>query len=170
MQIGSSNPLSFIGGNTPPVAGRGEDGSAPATASGSSTSAAGRPALAAGRPAPSVSVPQDSAPEAAAGVILSLQSERASTAVPADLVYSNIRKAAASQEGVLLAEPASPAEVKSQAFVHHAVAAMRAYADEQERSKALGKSANPSAGDDAALLPRSLAEVHKLAARFKLFG
>jgi hypothetical protein len=156
MQIGSSTPLTFIGGSTPPMAGRSED---------NAEAAANEVANA----SPSVlALPGTAAEQTSPGVILSLQSEQAaSDRYGKDLVYSDTRKSAASQEGVLLAMPVSPAELKSQAFVHHAVAAMRAYADEQDRSKALGRAAGT---DAAALVPRGLAEVQKLAAHFKLFG
>ena len=74
-------------------------------------------------------------------------------------MYANTRKSAASQnanrEGVLLAPPASVSEVKSKAFVHHAVQAMRAYADAQEGLK----STDTATG-----------AVHKRVARFKLFA
>jgi hypothetical protein len=72
------------------------------------------------------------------------------------------------KEGVLVAGAASSAHSKPQDFVTFAVSAMRDYADEQERLKAATQSSDsPSA---ASLIPRSLAEVQKLASRFKLFA
>ena len=67
-----------------------------------------------------------------------------------------------------MAGAASTANAKPQDFVSFAVSAMRDYADEQERLKA---SAQTSDGPPvASLIPRSLAEVQKLASRFKLFA
>jgi hypothetical protein len=151
MQIGPSNPLTLLPGNPPQAAGQAKDydaGSARAAAQRSSTAA---------QHASHTPVSGLAAEPEAAGVVLHLQAQGA--AVPSDLVYANTRKNAASQpanrEGVLLAPPASPAEVKSQAFVHHAVNAMRAYADEQER---LTRTDNASGA------------VQRLAARFKAFA
>jgi hypothetical protein len=52
--------------------------------------------------------------------------------------------------------------------VTFAVSAMRDYADEQERLKAAAQTSESSSA--ASLIPRSLAEVQKLASRFKLFA
>jgi hypothetical protein len=72
------------------------------------------------------------------------------------------------KDGVLVAGAASAADSKPKDFVTLAVSAMRDYADEQERLKT---AAQASEGTTAAsLIPRSLAEVQKLAARFKLFA
>ena len=186
MQIGSSNPLSFLPGNAPTAAGQAKD-----------TDAGSTRAAIASSPAVRDMPPQQDA----AGVVLSLKTDVAMNAaiLPKDLVYSNTRNNAPSQdsspdtgraafqsslalqrgtatftslsvdkEGVLVAQPASAAEVKVQAFMHHAVSAMREYADEQERLKTVGKPADGA--NPASLIPRSLAEVQKLAARFKLFA
>ena len=81
------------------------------------------------------------------------------------------------KDGVLVALPAVDAEAKAkdkdkaqspEAFVHHAVSAMREYADEQERLKTAGRSADSAS--QAGLIPRGLDQVQKLAARFKLFA
>ena len=81
------------------------------------------------------------------------------------------------KDGVLVALPAVDAEVKArdkdkaqspEAFVHHAVSAMREYADEQERLKTAGRSADSAS--QAGLIPRGLDQVQKLAARFNLFA
>ena len=156
MAIGPLNPLTFIGGSTPVVKAR-----------------------AAADPAPL----KDTPAQKTAGVILSLRSG-ADGAPPVgtapDLVYSRARKPPASQQGevsgetsdangVLLAEPASPEERKAQEFVHQAVHTMRAYADEQDRLKNLAKAGGEGA-QAVALIPRSLADVQKLVARFKVFA
>jgi len=54
-------------------------------------------------------------------------------------------------------------------FVTFAVSAMREYADEQDRLKIAAAKLEDSTAATT-LLPRSLAEVQKLAARFKLFA
>jgi len=186
MQIGATNLVSFLPGSTPTAAGPAKD---PDTDS-HHAAIGGSPA------APDIPPQQD-----AAGVVLSLKTDAAVSAVipPKDLVYSNNSKSAPSQdtaddteraalqysqamqrsaasftslsvdkEGVLVAQPASAAEVKVQAFMHHAVSAMREYADEQERLKTVGQPADGTTA--ASLIPRSLAEVQKLAARFKRFA
>jgi len=162
MQVGRSNPLSFIAGSAPALAGQGEAAGAEVDG----------PAQSAAKP----SGVEDTDKRAATGVILSLRTEqtRAADAYGKTLVYADSRKPAAKQqgeegpEGVLLAMPASAVEIKSQAFMQHAVAAMRAYADEQERSKAFGTA---TAGSSAAsLIPHSLADVQRLATRLRLFG
>jgi hypothetical protein len=72
------------------------------------------------------------------------------------------------KDGVLVAGAASSADSKPADFVSFAVHAMRDFADEQDRLKT---TSNPGAGASvASLIPRSLAEVQKLAARFKLFA
>lgn len=70
------------------------------------------------------------------------------------------------KDGVLVAEPASPEEIKARQFMHFAVAAMRDYADASDRVK----TAAAGQEDAAALIPRSLSEAHKLATRLKLFA
>ncbi len=80
----------------------------------------------------------------------------------------NSTKLTVDKDGVLVAGAASAANSKPQDFVTFAVSAMRDYADEQARLKA-----ESQAGDSASatsLIPRSLAEVQKLASRFKLFA
>ena len=74
------------------------------------------------------------------------------------------------KDGVLLAEPASPAEIKERQFMHFAVTAMREYADTQDRLKTIADKTEASAPATTSLVPRNLAEVQKLAARFKLFA
>ena len=70
------------------------------------------------------------------------------------------------KDGVLVAGAAPRANAKPHDFVTLAVSAMRDYADEQARLKASSQTSDsPSA---ASLIPRSLAEVQKLASRFKL--
>ncbi len=122
-----------------------------------------------------------------------------SRALPPGLVYSNGRKAAVGndadsdtermaaqhnqavlgnagsttkltldKDGVLVAGAASAADSKPQDFVTFAVSAMRDYADEQERLKTVAQASEGTTA--ASLIPRSLAEVQKLAARFKLFA
>jgi hypothetical protein len=72
------------------------------------------------------------------------------------------------KDGVLVAGAASTANAKPQDFVTFAVSVMRDYADEQARLKAASQTSDgPSA---ASLIPRSFAEVQKLASRFKLFA
>ncbi len=174
MQMGSLNSLSFLPGSTAPTAGKANDSDTAASAAASARSAA------ADTPAPD-----------AAGVVVTIQSDAAArTALPADLVYSNsgpkpsassdsadpaagqysqaLQRSAGSpsslsidKDGVLVARPATAADIKSQAFVTSAVTTMRNYADEQDRLKQLSA---------ASLVPRSMAEVQKLASRFKLFA
>ena len=184
MQIGSSNPLSFLPGSSTPLAGKANDHD-------SDTAGSGR-----GLAVPAATPVQD-----AAGVILTLAPDAATpgTALPADLVYTASPKAAAAQDtdrdtarmalqhsqavarsagsasslrvdkdGVLIAKPASPGEIKAQEFVHFAVTAMRDYADTQDRLKQAARQAE--AAIPTPLIPRSLGDVQKLAARFKLFA
>jgi hypothetical protein len=194
MQIGSSNPLTYIAGNMPALTGRAGESDA-------ATSREADNAARAGATADPIAPLQDSTvARENAGVILTLQSDQALARNAQALVYSKARPVVANADadnerralqhtdaqqrsatsvsqlsvdsnGVLLAIPASRAEVRAQEFVHHAVNTMRAYADEQDRLKHMAKTdaASPSA-QGAALIPRSLAEVHKLAARFKLFA
>jgi hypothetical protein len=191
MQIGLLNQLSFPSGSKQPLAGNTDD-SAPDAASGALSSAPAR--------ARHVAMPVATPVQDASGVILKIQSDTrgaAAVALPADLVYSDGRKDAGVQdadsdaarmqaehsqalqrsagsatqlsvdnEGVLVAKPAAATQGRD--FVSFAVSAMRDYADEQERLKSANPA--PSGASAAALLPRGLAEVHKLAARFKLFA
>jgi hypothetical protein len=191
MQIGLLNQLSFPSGSKQPLAGSTDD-SAQDASSGARTSEAAH----ARKVVPLVATPAQDA----SGVILKIQADAkgaAGAALPGDLVYSNGRKGAAAtdadtdaarmqaehsqalqrsaasatqlsvdKEGVLVAKPAAAA--KGQDFVSFAVSAMRDYADEQERLKSANP--GPSGGSANTLLPRGLAEVQKLAARFKLFA
>ena len=179
MQIGSSNPLSFLPGNNAPLAGKANDKDTDATGGAASRS---------------VAVPDATPAQDAASAILSIQADAApGAALPTDLVYSKgaqtpsssadsagnadvaggqysqaMQRSAVSpsslsidKDGVLVARPASAVEIKSQAFVSSAVTTMRNYADEQDRLKQISA---------ASLVPRSMAEVQKLASRFKLFA
>jgi hypothetical protein len=80
----------------------------------------------------------------------------------------NATRLTVDKDGVLVAGVAPAAGTKPQDFVTFAVTAMRDYADEQERLKA--DSQNSASLTAASLIPRSLAEVQKLASRFKLFA
>jgi hypothetical protein len=80
----------------------------------------------------------------------------------------NATRLTVDKDGVLVAGVAPAASTKPQDFVTFAVTAMRDYADEQERLKA--DSQNSASLTAASLIPRSLAEVQKLASRFKLFA
>ncbi len=80
----------------------------------------------------------------------------------------NSTKLAVDKDGVLVAGAASAANSKPQDFVTFAVSAMRDYADEQERLKAASQTNGGTSV--TSLIPRSLAEVQKLASRFKLFA
>ncbi len=187
MQIGSSNPLSFLPGSSTPLAGQANDNDTDAT---TGTQGSGR----------GVAVPPAPPAQDAAGVILTLApAATPGAALPADLVYSASPKAKAAQDadsdtarmalqhsqavarsagsssslsvdkdGVLVAKPASAGEIKAQEFVHFAVTAMRDYADTQDRLKQAARQAEAAA--PAPLIPRSLGDVQKLAARFKLFA
>jgi hypothetical protein len=73
------------------------------------------------------------------------------------------------KDGVLVAEPASPAEIKAQQFVRFAVDAMREYADATDRIKTTA-TLQESSASAASLLPRSLVGVQRLAARFNMFA
>jgi hypothetical protein len=75
---------------------------------------------------------------------------------------------AVDKDGVLVAGAASAATSKPADFVTFAVSAMRDYADEQERLRAASQTNGGTSA--ASLIPRSLAEVQKLASRFKLFA
>jgi hypothetical protein len=186
MQIGLLNHLNFPKGSNPLLAANTDDGNATA-AEGAATSARGAvsPAL----------TPAQDAP----GVILKLQSEAATIGAgqAKALVYTNGHKSAAAaasdidrmarqhseallrnagsttqltidKDGVLVAGAASAANAKPQDFVTFAVSAMRDYADEQERLKSAGATGDGASA--SSIIPRSLAEVQKMAARFKLFA
>lgn len=75
---------------------------------------------------------------------------------------------AVDKDGVLVAKPGANADAKAQDFVTFAVNTMREYADEEARQSA--QTAQTEATSTAPLLPRSLGDVQKLAARFKLFS
>jgi hypothetical protein len=188
MQIGLLNQLNFPSGSKQPLAGNTDDSKTDA-APGAATRARSLvvPQDTPAQDAAGVVLKIQSDPTGGAGV-----------ALPVDLVYSNGRKSASDsdadsdtarmavqhsqalqrsngsstqlaldKDGVLVAKPASPS-AKAPDFVSFAVSAMRDYADEQERLK----SASPAAdsASTASLIPRGLAEVQKLAARFKLFA
>jgi hypothetical protein len=197
MQIGSSNLLTFLSGSTPQATGHTKDQDADSARAKAASATANEGALSGIAPEPAtagviLSLQSDTAAAASTAVPKGLvysntgksansqnaqkaQSEQADTERMA-LQHSQAlqRSAAASsslgvdKDGVLVALPVSAGEVKAQAFVHHAVTAMRAYADEQDRLKTQNQVSAGTSG--AALIPRSLAEVHKLAARFKLFA
>jgi hypothetical protein len=174
MQIGSFNPVSILPGSTA------------ATGKSDDAEKARQAALAAEQArAKAVSDAQEIPPQQDAAGVVRIASD--GSTIPADLVYGNgsasttdgsdvdtnemaqrysqaMERAAGNStnlsvdsNGILLARPASNAEVKAQAFVHNAVTAMRDHADAQERLKAA------SAGDNTSTM-------QKLAARFKLFS
>lgn len=155
MQIGSTNSLVLLPGPSPVAGPLGDRVAA------SSSPAALPP------------------PPDAAGVVLHLSQQASADPnlpeAPA-LVYTNASARAdaapavpqAAPDGVLVAPPASEAEVKAAAFVHHAVTTMRMYAEAQERLKTASHAEDPAPA--APLIPRTLAEMQKLAARFKLFA
>lgn len=185
MQIGLLNHLNFpTGSKLPQTENTSED----------ATSAANDAATSAPGAAVRALTPAQDAP----GVVLQLQSDAGpGVALANGLVYGDGRKTPGSdadsdiermalqhsqalqrnagsttqlaldKDGVLVAKPASAA-AKPQDFVSLAVSAMRNYADEQERLKVATKP--DSSASAASLLPRSLAEVQKLASRFKLFA
>ena len=72
------------------------------------------------------------------------------------------------KDGVLVAKPAASGSAAPQDFVSFAVNTMRDFADEQARLKAQNASTEGASG--TSLIPRSLGDVQKLAARFKLFA
>ena len=190
MQIGPHSLLRFLPGSNQAPAGKAGDKDAAAAnaAASSDSSIALRQTTSAQEDAGVVLAIQSEAP-AAAG-----------TSLPRDLVYSKVRQAPVStddssdtermsaqhqqalermagsstslsvdKDGVLVAEPASPEAIKAQQFVHFAVGAMRDYADAQDRLKTAAAKQEDSASA-ASLLPRSLTDMHKLAARFKMFA
>ena len=186
MQIGLLNHLNFPTGSKLPQTGNTSEDATSAT-NDATTSAPGAAVRAL--------TPAQDAP----GVVLQLQSDAGPGVAQANgLVYGDGRKTPGSsdadsdiermalqhrqalqrnagsttqlaldKDGVLVAKPASAA-TKPQDFVSLAVSAMRNYADEQERLKAATK--QDSSASAVSLLPRSLAEVQKLASRFKLFA
>jgi len=185
MQIGLLNHLNLPKSSNPLLAANtGDDKTA---AEGSVKSGAG------------ATLPVPTPAQDAPGVVLKLQSEAATAGLAKGLVYSNGRKAVVGndadsdtermaaqhsqavlrnagsttrltldKDGVLVAGAASAADSKPQDFVTFAVSAMRDYADEQERLKSVAQASEGTTA--ASLIPRSLAEVQKLAARFKLFA
>jgi hypothetical protein len=188
MQIGQLNHLNFPkGGNPLLAANTGDDSTAAADGGATPTAGAALPALTPAADAPGVILKLQGA------------AATASASLAKGLVYSNGRKAAASgdadsdnarmaqqhsqavlrnagsstkltvdKDGVLVAGAAPAANTKPQDFVTLAVSAMRDYADEQERLKSAAQSSESSS--TTSLIPRSLAEVQKLASRFKLFA
>jgi hypothetical protein len=72
------------------------------------------------------------------------------------------------KDGVLVAGAASTAANKPEDFVTFAVHTMRDFADEQERLKSTSQTSESTLA--TSLIPRGLAEVQKLASRFKLFA
>lgn len=183
MQIGPNKLLRFLPGSTQPLAAQAGDKD---TTDAAAASTAAAPATA-------------PAQEDAGVILAIRSEAPGAAAVPADLVYSNNRKSVAAtddvtdvermaaqhqqalerstgssslsvdKDGVLVAQAASPASHKAQDFVSVAVSAMREYADEQERLKTARQAADAANDADTSVLPRSLVEVQKLAARFKLF-
>lgn len=145
MQIGLLNHLNFPKGGHQPLSANTDDSTA-AGADGTATSGLGA----------TVQPPAETSAPDAPGVVLVLKSDAApgSAGQTKGLVYTDSLKAAGNK---------NPHD-----FVSFAVSAMRVYADEQARLKAEaqpGESASPSS-----LIPRSLAEMQKLANRFKMFA
>ena len=188
MQIGQLNHLNLPKSSNPLLAANaGDDGTAAAGGTATSGAGAALPVPTVAHDAPGVVLKlQSEATTAGAGLVKGL-------------VYSNGRKSAASsdvdsdtermaqqhsqavlrnagsttrltldKDGVLVAGAASTADSKPQDFVTFAVSAMRDYADEQERLKTAAQASEGATA--ASIIPRSLAEVQKLAARFKLFA
>lgn len=188
MQIGPSNSLTFIGASAPGGTGRAGDTDSQAASAKSASQEATAPAVAAPQPEPGVVVnvqaqAPDGSPASLPQDLVYTDSTQGSAAGSSDVSDTErmaqqhsqavLRNAGTTtslsvdKDGVLIAKPASAQEIKAQQFVYHAVAAMRSYADEQDRLKTASQAVNGNA--DAKLIPRSLAEVQKLAARFKLF-
>lgn len=145
MQIGLLNHLNFPKGSHQPLSANTDDSTA-AGADGTATSGLGATAQ----------TPVETSATDTPGVVLVLQSDAAtaSASQTKGLVYTDSLKAAGNK---------NPHD-----FVSFAVSAMRVYADEQARLKAEAQpndSTSPSS-----LIPRSLAEMQKLANRFKLFA
>ena len=140
MQIGLLNSLTVLPGNSPVDSAKDGDKDTDATQAAAARAAATPPA--AGAPANAPAAP-------ASSVILDMQSS-AARAQQADLVYT--------------AKPRTTTATPAEAFVHGAVTAMRDYADTQARLKQ-----SATATEVPSLLPRSLGDVQKLAARFTLF-
>jgi hypothetical protein len=187
MQIGQLSHLNYTKSNPLLAANTGDDSTVGADGSAAPTSGAALPALTPAQDAPGVILKiQGEAATANAGLAKGL-------------VYSNGRKTAASsdgesdtarmaqqhsqavlrnagsstkltvdKDGVLVAGAAPADNTKPQDFVTLAVSAMRDYADEQERLKSAAQLSDSTS--TASLIPRSLAEVQKLASRFKLFA
>ena len=189
MQIGQLNHLNFPKSSSPLLAANTGDDSTTA-ADGTSTPGLGATVrqLTPAQDAPGVVLKLQSGTSAAQGLALAN-----------GLVYSNGRKVAAGtdvdgdtdrmtaqhsqalqrsagsttkltldKDGVLVAGATSATGNQSADFVTFAVHAMRDFADEQERLKSASKP--DQAASVASLIPRSLAEVQKLASRFKLFA
>lgn len=195
MPIGSLNPLTFLAGSTAPVAARASDkdtdASIAAARNSTGSAATAVPPSVPGQDAAGVILSLQSDATAFGGATVPKDLVYSNGRKPASAQDSDAdaqrmalqhsqameRSATSSsslsvdKNGVLLAIPATAAEVRAQEFVHHAVTAMRDYADTQERLKTTGKADDAgSAAPTSALIPRGLAEVQKLAARFKLFA
>lgn len=188
MQIGLLNHLTFPKGSNQPLAGNSGDAST-AAADGTASPGLGAivRALTPAQDAPGVILKLQNDSTATPGVGLAK-----------GLVYSNGRKAAAGndgdsdtermalqhsqalqrsvgsstkltldKDGVLVAGSPSSTDTKPEDFVTFAVHTMRDYADEQDRLKQTKQGQRGGAAD---LIPRGLAEVQKLTARFKLFS
>ena len=191
MQIGLLNHLNFPKGSNQPLSANTDDSKAAADGTATPSLGAPAPALAPAQDAPGVVLKlQGDKAAASAGLANGLVYSNGRKAAGRGDANSDaegdiermaaqhseavLRNAGSStkltldKEGVLVAGAASSAHSKPQDFVTFAVGAMRDYADEQERLKA---SAQTSDGPPvASLIPRSLAEVQKLASRFKLFA
>jgi hypothetical protein len=197
MQIGLLNHLNFSKGSHPLLAGNAED-STPAAVDGSATSGLEAPALAPLKPsneAPGVVLKLQG--EAASAIVAKglVYSDGRKLATRGDArtdANSDIDRMAeqhsqawlrnagsttqltVDKDGILVAGAAPAADTKPRDFVTFAVTAMRDYADEQDRLKsATQASATPASDSQISathIIPRSMAEVQRLAARFKLFA
>ena len=190
MQIGQLNHLNFPKGNNPLLAANtGDDSTAAADGSATPTTGTALPALTLAADAPGVILKlQGDAATANASLAKGLvysNGRKAATSSDADSDNDTARmaqqhsqavlrnagnttKLTVGKDGVLVAGAAPAVNTKPQDFVTLAVSAMRDYADEQERLKSATQSSDSTS--TASLIPRSLAEVQKLASRFKLFA
>lgn len=189
MQIGQLNHLNFPKGSHQPLAANSDDSTA-AAADGSATPGLGatvrQPTPAQDAPGVILKLQRENAATPGVGLANGLVYSNGRKVPPSSDAESDTERMAAKhsqalqrsagsstrltldKDGVLVAGAASSADAKPADFVTFAVHAMRDFADEQERLKT---TSNPGAGASvASLIPRSLAEVQKLAARFKLFA
>lgn len=188
MQIGLLNHLTFPKGSNQPLAGNSSDAR---TTVADGTAAPGLGAtLRAWAPvqdAPSVILKLQNENAATPGVALAkglVYSDARKSTASKDENSDTVRMAAQHQQavarnagstsslsvdkdGVMVAQSASPEEIKAQQFMHFAVAAMRDYADASDRVKTGAAGQEDIAG---ARIPRGLSEVQKLAARFRMFA